>query len=197
MCKHTCRCQYDLSPEFHWFWNPSLTSWYCINSLWECSFFRVHAMNGDGMIIGKVKVSSRPPATNWGNYAFQDSGSCRRAGFSQHPVLIQLFRSATACVFDAGTSYTDLMKIKIFQITPSQFKQFPSWLASKQSSLSIRVKLTIALLICAVFTPIALLRIRHFCKKKLCSKNRCSKFSIAWIRKANSLKVCSISLRVT
>ncbi|MGI9321808.1 MAG: hypothetical protein ACR2O5_10375, partial [Thiogranum sp.] len=58
------------------------------------------------------------------------------------------------------------MKITIFQITPSQLKQFPSWMASKQSRLSIRVKLTIALLICAVFTPIALIAYTSFLQEE-------------------------------
>lgn len=58
------------------------------------------------------------------------------------------------------------MKIKTFYITPSQFEQIPTWLASKLSRLSIRVKLTIALLICAVFTPIALVAYTSFLQEE-------------------------------
>jgi len=58
------------------------------------------------------------------------------------------------------------MKSRIFQTAQAHFRQFLSWLASKQSRLSIRVKLTIALLICAVFTPIALIAYTTFLQEE-------------------------------
>ena len=58
------------------------------------------------------------------------------------------------------------MNIKIAQTTRPLLKQCLSRLASAQSRLSISVKLTIALLICAIFTPIALIAYTAFLQEE-------------------------------